>query len=235
VALGSARLRIDGEVARRFPGYAACVISVHDVTNGPSDAFSQRCLRAAEDAQRHALAEAKASQHPHMTAWREAFRSFGMKPGRYANSAEALLVRVSKGEPLPAINRLVDLYNSVSVKRVLPVGGEDLERVAGRPTLRFARGHEPFDTIRNGEPTVETPAAGEVIWADEQGVTCRGWNWRQCLRTRLTEATRHAYFVLDRLPPYGLDELRAAGEELADLIRSSSPGPSLETELLEAR
>lgn len=226
------RLQIDTEVAQRFPGYAAFVIYAYDVSNGPSDEFSSGQLRAAEQIQRRALPGGKASDHPHMTAWREAYRAFGLKPSRYPNSAEALLGRVLRGEALPPINRLVDLYNAVSVKHVLPVGGEDLDRVTSNPTLSFARGDERFDTVRGGEPVVEMPARGEVVWLDQNGVTCRAWNWRQGVRTRLTEATRHAYFVLDRLPPYGLADLRAAGEELGHLIRAASPGCSLETSVL---
>jgi DNA/RNA-binding domain of Phe-tRNA-synthetase-like protein len=229
-----ARLRIDPEVQRRFPGYAALVVYAHGVENGPSDAFSVARLREAERFQREAFAGKAAATHPHLAAWREAYRGFGVKPSRYLNSAEALLSRVLRGEELPAINRLVDLYNAVSLERVLPVGGEDLERVAGDPTLCFAQGGEPFDTVRAGEPVVERVPAGEVVWLDGGGVTCRAWNWRQCVRTRLTEATRHAYFVLDRLEPYPLEELSAAGKALAALVRTAAPGCQVETCLLGA-
>jgi DNA/RNA-binding domain of Phe-tRNA-synthetase-like protein len=228
------RLRIDPEVQRRFPAYTAFVIYAHGVENGPSDAFSVARLREAERAQREAFAGKPAAAHPHVAAWREAYRAFGVKPSRYLNSVEALLSRVLRGEDLPAINRLVDLYNAVSLERVLPVGGEDLERVADDPTLCLARGGEPFDTVRAGEPVVETVPAGEVVWLDGRGVTCRAWNWRQCVRTRLTETTRHAYFVLDRLEPYPLDGLSAAGESLAELVRTASPGCRVETCLLGA-
>jgi hypothetical protein len=112
-------------------------------------------LREAERIQRRVAGRA-ASEHPHMAAWREAYRAFGRKPSRFPNSAEGLLGRVLRGDALPAINRLVDLYNAVSLKHVLPVGGEDLEQVASDPTLCFARGGEPFDTIRSGAPVVES-------------------------------------------------------------------------------
>jgi DNA/RNA-binding domain of Phe-tRNA-synthetase-like protein len=226
------RLRLDPEVSARFPSYVALVIYARGVTNGPSDALSLEALRAAADAQRRGFAERKPAEHPHMAAWREAYRSFGLKPGRFPNSAEALLTRLLQGGGLPPINRLVDLYNAVSVKHVLPVGGEDLGKVASDPTLRFASGDEPFEVMRDGAPVVAHPERGEVIWADQLGVTCRAWNWRQGLRTRLGQETRDAYFVLDRLAPYPLAELRAAGDELASLILSGSPRVSLETEWL---
>jgi DNA/RNA-binding domain of Phe-tRNA-synthetase-like protein len=226
------RLRIEPEVRRRFPGYAALVIYAHGLGNGPSDAFSVGRLREAERVQRLAFAGREAGSHPHLAAWREAFRAFGRKPRRAPCSAEALLGRVLRGEELPAINRLVDLYNAVSLARVLPVGGEDLEQVASDPTVCLARGGEPFDTVRDGVALVEAVPEGEVVWLDRKGVTCRAWNWRQCVRTRLSQSTRHAYFVLDRLEPYPLEELRAAGEELSELVRAASPGCRLETTML---
>jgi DNA/RNA-binding domain of Phe-tRNA-synthetase-like protein len=229
----SFRLRIDDAVSRRFPGYAAFVVWAEGLENGPSDGTTQELLRSAEESQRRALGGRKPSDHPHMAAWREAYRAFGLKPSRYLNSAEALLARVLKGETLPAINRLVDVYNALSVARVVPTGGEDLEKVVGSPTLVFASGTEPFDTIRNGLPAIEHPERGEVVWLDDQGVTCRGWNWRQGVRTRLTETTRRAYFILDRLEPYSMGDLCVAGEELADLLRRVSPGCSIETHLME--
>jgi DNA/RNA-binding domain of Phe-tRNA-synthetase-like protein len=228
------RARLGPEVAARFPGYAALVLYAFDVANRAGDEGSRGALRAAEQAQRHALAGSKPADHPHVAAWREAYRAFGLKPGRFPSSVEALLSRTLRGEDLPEINLLVDLYNAISVKHVLPAGGEDLGRVVSDPTLGFARGDEPFDTVRGGENIVDHPERGEVVWSDGAGVTCRAWNWRQCVRTRLTEATRHAYFILDRLEPYPIEALHAAGRELAGLIRAAAPGCTLEAALLDA-
>lgn len=61
-----------------------------------------------------------------------------------------------------------------------------------------------------------TVPAGEVVWADDLGVTCRRWNWRQGRRTRLTEVSRNAYFILESLtPPYKAAALDRAVEEIA--------------------
>jgi DNA/RNA-binding domain of Phe-tRNA-synthetase-like protein len=150
--------------------------------------------------------------HPHLVAWREAFRAFGAK--RYQCSAEALIRR-----DFPRINRLVDLYNAVSVRWAVPVGGEDIDRVVGTVRLRFAVGDEPFD---GGDP----PKPGEVVWADEAGVTCRRWNWRQGVRTRLELGTTRAYFLFDALPELDDASLAAAMDDLEASLRA--PGVRLE-------
>jgi DNA/RNA-binding domain of Phe-tRNA-synthetase-like protein len=219
-------VRIDDAVAAAHPGYRAGFLIADGLFNGPSDAVSERELAAAE-ASWGGLE--RAADHPHIAAWRAAFSAFGAKPSRYPSSAEALMSRVLRGAGLPRVNRLVDLYNAVSVRHAIPVGGEDLDAVVGSVRLVAARGDEPFDAVpgsvenpRGG--AVEHPRSGEIVWADSAGVTCRRWNWRQGHRTRLTDATRRAYFLFDALPPLGDGELVAAMDELACLLAESSPG-----------
>ncbi|MFD0658334.1 B3/B4 domain-containing protein [Thermocatellispora tengchongensis] len=144
---------------------------------------------------------------------------------------DALLRRM----PLPEINAVVDAYNAVSVKHVLPIGGEDLAHYSGPARLVRATGEEPFDTVDRGEPVTEHPEIGEVVWRDDTGVTCRRWNWRQCVRTRITESTTDALFILERLAPLERDELTAAASELAEMLREISPGIQVESRLVTAR
>jgi DNA/RNA-binding domain of Phe-tRNA-synthetase-like protein len=149
---------------------------------------------------------------PHVAAWRDAYRSFGAKPQRTRNSLEALLRRVPSG--LPRINPLTDLYNAISVIHLIPVGGEDLDRYAGPPRLIRARGSEPFDTVSDGAEVVEHPDEGEVVWCDDEGVTCRRWNWRQARRTQLRDETTTALFIFDALEPVDDETLNAAVDDL---------------------
>ena len=179
------------------------MVVAEGVSNGPSSAPPSVVVASLD--------------HPHLVAWRAAFRAFGAKPKRYQCSAEALIRRP---EGLPPVNRLVDLYNAVSVAHAVPVGGEDIDRVVGTVRLVFATGDEPFD---GGDP----PKPGEVVWADEAGVTCRRWNWRQGVRTRLTEETCRAYFLFDALPELDDGALAAAMDELAAGLREASPGVAL--------
>ena len=95
-----------------------------------------------------------------------------------------------------------------------------------------AAGDEDFDTSADGQPVVEHPEPGEVIWRDDRGVTCRRWNWRQCVRTRITHATTSAMFVLDGLAALGTGGLRAAEAELTESLARLSPGASFASRLL---
>lgn len=122
--------------------------------------------------------------------------------------------------PKPSRSGRCDAY--VSIRHLLPVGGEDSDRLDGPLRLVIAEGDEPFDPRGDGA-AVEHAVPGEVIWRDDRGVTCRRWNWRQGARTQLTEDTRSAFFVLDRLAPMPVNQLDGATAELASGLRALCP------------
>jgi DNA/RNA-binding domain of Phe-tRNA-synthetase-like protein len=213
--------RMDPAVFAMRPDYRAELLAVDGLVPGASDSASDTLLRAAETAAREALAHRPVEQLPHVAAWRDAYRAFGAKPQRTRNSLEALLRRAPSG--LPRVNRLTDVYNAVSVLHQVPLGGEDLTRYAGAPRLVRATGSEPFDTVADGSTMIEHPDPGEVVWCDDAGVTCRRWNWRQAVRTRLRENTTTALFILDALDPMTDQALHAAAEGLLAELKRLGP------------
>lgn len=169
----------------------------------------------------------------HCESWRAAYRAFGAKPQRTPSSVEALRQRLSRDGSLPSINAVVDLYNAISVHYGLPIGGEDIATYASTPVLMRACGTEGFDTTRDGAAHVEVVPAGEVVWADTRGVTCRRWNWRQGTRTRIKTGTSRMWFVLERLEPMPVPALLEAGERLASALRRLSPAARVTMALLD--
>ncbi len=226
------RLLVNREVVNRFPNYRALILYASGLTNTPSTDESTRWLREAEEASRERFAHESLKDHPHIRLWQDAFSSFGAKPSKYPSSVEALLKRVVADKELPSINALVDAYNASSIRYVIPIGGEDRDRLQSDLELRFMSGTETFDTMNAGEPVVEKVPTGEVAWADAEGVTCRRWNWRQCRRTALTINTVNAYFVLDHLAPYPEDMLEAAAGELEHRILHLCPNATVTREVL---
>ncbi|MCC5581261.1 cytoplasmic protein [Microtetraspora sp. AC03309] len=208
-------IRVDEAVRELRPDFAVLAVCAYGLGNGPSDERSRGWLAEAAEA-------APPLDHDKIEAWRAAYRAFGAKPQRTRPSVDALIRRM----PLPEINLVVDAYNSVSVRHGLPIGGEDLGHYEGAARLVRAAGDEPSDEV------LGDPGIGEVVWRDDAGVTCRRWNWRQCVRTRITEETVDALFLLERLEPLSFDELSAAGDELFALLGTITPGARIESRLI---
>jgi len=172
------------------------------------------------------------SQHPNIIPWRQAYKKFDADPHDYRCSSEALARQVLKGNKIDHINKLVDLYNYISLKYIIPVGGEDLEKIKGDLVLDFAKGDESF--IRLGGSENEPPKPGEVVYRDEIGVVCRRWNWREAERTKLTKETKNAVIVIEGLPSISRDLIGEAIKELGELINKYCGG-SVTIEILDKR
>lgn len=211
---------ISRDIARLAPGFRALSITVDAAPVRHPDIAAE----ALHDACQAVLAGEPDWAEAHLCAWQNVFRQFGAKPKRTPCSAEALRKRVLRDGALPAIDPVVDLYNAVSLRYALPIGGENLAAYVGAPRLKVADGTESFDTLKEGQPVSETVDAGEVIWCDDVGVTCRRWNWRQGLRTRLSASDRHMWFILESLPPLPPDTLQAAGDALIEGLTQLMPG-----------
>ncbi|MDH1012878.1 B3/4 domain-containing protein [Pseudomonas nicosulfuronedens] len=222
---------IDPAIASIAPGFRALSITL--------EAAPILHPEVAEQALRRACAAFQASEpawaDAHLAAWAEVFRRFGAKPQRTPCSAEALRKRALRDGSLPSIDPVVDLYNAISVQFAIPVGGENLAAYVGTPSLTIAGGSEAFDTMKDGAPAHESPDAGEVIWRDEIGVTCRRWNWRQGVRTRLDAEAQRMWFILESLPEMPLKALHEAGDQLVAGLQAMMPGARAEVLLVECR
>jgi DNA/RNA-binding domain of Phe-tRNA-synthetase-like protein len=231
---------VDPAVFALRPDYAALLITADQLTPGPSDPGSDALLAAARAKATAALAGGPPDSLRQVRQWLDAYRGFGAKPQRTRPSVAALLRRLDAG--LPRIDRITDTYNAISVGHLLPVGGEDLTAYSGAAALVRATGAEDFDTTADGLPAVERPEPGEVVWRDDKSVTCRRWNWRQCVRTRIGPGTTSALFILDGLSGLGpdgpdnsglsRDGLAAAGAELTRTLAELNPGATFASRLI---
>jgi len=212
---------IDPTVWQSHPDYVALLVTVDGLGGVTDGARGEAALTAAEAATVALLDGRVPEDLAEIAVWRGAFASFGVKPRVARSSVEALLRRCAVG--LPRIEPLTDLYNAVSVLHLVPIGGEDLDGYDGPPRLVVADGTEPFDTVADGQPVVQHAEAGEVVWRDDHGVTCRRWNWRQGTRTRLSPATTRALFIVDGLGDGATDRVAAAGDALEGHLRSGWP------------
>jgi DNA/RNA-binding domain of Phe-tRNA-synthetase-like protein len=217
------RLLITPEIFARFPDVVLGVIIASDIDNSRESEEILAGLRQEETWVRGLFAAQPIPEHPHIAPWREAYRKFGAKPKDHPSSIENLVRRVAKGHALPRINPLVDLYNTISLRYLLPAGGEDLDQTQGDIQLTLA-GEDEAPVKLLGEPEARPPYPGEVIYKDDLGAICRRWNWKEADRTKLNSQTRRAILVLEGLPPVGAGEIEEATAALAAMIHAQCGG-----------
>lgn len=220
---------VEPAVARLAPGFRALSLTV-EAAPVVDPAVAERAMARASAT---LAAGGPAWAAAHFAGWAEVFRAFGAKPQRTPCSAEALHKRALRDGSVPSIDPVVDLYNAISIEYALPVGGEDLAGYVGGPRLAVADGSEAFDTYKDGQLVNDPPEPGEVVWRDDQGVTCRRWNWRQGVRTRLGAQARHMWFILESLPAMPLEALNEAGERLERELLLMMPGARVTRSFVE--
>jgi DNA/RNA-binding domain of Phe-tRNA-synthetase-like protein len=216
-------LRITPALFAKFPEIRLGVVIATDINNQGQHPEVLEMLRLEQTRLGERLGNTPIPEHPHITPWREAYRAFGAKPKDHPSSIENLLRRVSKGHALPHINTVVDIYNTISLHHLVPVGGEDLDTLQGDVLLTLA-GENELPVTLLGEKEARPPYPGEVIYKDNLGAICRRWNWKEADRSKLTESTKNLFLVIETLPPVGQEVLEQATNDLAGLVQTYCGG-----------
>ncbi len=227
------KIGIAPEVFQVWPDYRRIVAVARDVDNAEEDPALEALLREAEAAVRQDPSLENLKEDPRIASWRAVFERMGLNPNKFPPSIANLVKRTRSGKDLPFINRLVAIFNIVSLKYRIPCGGDDLAGVTGEVRLMPAMGDEIYEPLGNPE-AVERPNRGEIVLVDtgRKTVFCRGWCWKNGDPSKITRDSRFVAINLDAMPPFDLDTLWEAAEELAGLVKERCGG-TVDLHLLE--
>ncbi|MBU3146010.1 B3/4 domain-containing protein [Clostridium sp. CF012] len=216
------RFVIEDDFWSLFPNARIGVVICHGIDNSIKDEeqYKDMIYNSEKEALKH-LKNAEFSSNEVIKVWREAFQKFKTKKGA-RSSIEALLKRVHNGNHLGTINPLVDIYNCISLRYALPCGGEDIDTFVGDIKLTKAVGNEDFVTLGTDENA--PPYEGEIVYKDNEGAICRCWNWREAVRTMLTENTKNAFLCIELADEKRYMEFDNALKELAKTVQNDLGG-----------
>ena len=216
------KFRMEPDYLALFPESKIGILICTEIDNHIKDENKYKSyLRDCEKLALKHIENPEFTQNPIIRTWRDAFYKFKTKKGARC-SIEALLKRVSKGNQIGTIIPLVDLYNGVSLKYGVPIGGEDFDTFEGDMRLTVADGSEDFVTY--GSDKSEPPYPGEVVYKDDAGAICRCFNWRESVRTMLQEDTTNAFMIIETVAGERDDVMDQALDELQSLIETELGG-----------
>lgn len=217
------KFRIDNKIFENFPDLNIGVVIAKGVNNSGISEDIIKSLREQEIEIRNNFDTQTLLQSPKIDVWRKAYSSFGAKPKENQCSVENLYRSVLKGIDIKHINKIVDIYNFISLKYMVPLGGEDLDKIQGDIILTFA-GKNEASVLLLGDKESRPPHEGEAIYKDNISAICRRWNWREADRTKFTEETKNAILVAEGLLPETKKELENIIKELSDLVQKYCGG-----------
>ena len=214
------KIEVAPEVFAMFPGYVRHVIVARGADNSKelpelAELLLEEQRRVREDG---AFEDLKG--HPLIASWRDAFQAFGVNPNKCPPSIANLIKRVRSGKDLPYVNSLVAIFNVISMRHVLPAGGDDMDAVKGGILLTPARGNENYTPL--GSPgEKESPSLGEIVLLDtgNDEVFCRAWCWKNSDVSKIESGTGNVAINIDALPPKSAEEGKKAALETMDLVK----------------
>lgn len=136
--------------------------------------------------------------------WREIYTKMGCSSSR-VSSIENLYNIINERKALPDINPIVNYYNSISCISGIPMGAYDTTKTSGNLTLREASKGESFTPMCLNQ--IEKTKNGEIIYSDDEKVTCRYWNNKDSDKTKIDDKTTEVIFFFDVSPGISKDYL----------------------------
>ena len=211
------------EIIKRYPNITGGVILAHALKNSPTPTALKEIYFAEQQAVIDRIGSTPLSELTPLSAWRAAFRDFGVNPTKYRSAVEALLRRLTKKGDIPSINAVVDICNLISIRYQVPVAAFDARHLNGPITVQFANGDENFTPLFEKAP--EHPETGEVIFADDAKlVVARRWCWRQSDQSATRQDTTDAVFTIEAQHPNNQDYVQAAQADLLELLQTHVGG-----------
>jgi DNA/RNA-binding domain of Phe-tRNA-synthetase-like protein len=211
--------RIEESVFQMFPQFCRGIVTAAGIDNSRPSSELEALLREQEEKVRQ-NPSINLATHPRLQIWKDAYRQFGANPNKFTPSIVFLVKQVKSGKTVRSISPAVDVFNIVSLKHVIPCGGDDMDSVEGDVTLGRAQSDETFAPIFRPED-VEHPDPGEVIYVNRltKRVLCRRWNWRNADFSKLSQETQNLGINVDgMIPSIGRPEIEEAAEGLKELL-----------------
>lgn len=192
------RFMVAQEIFELFPGLKLPVAVAEGIDPTTDAAGVEELWRHSwEQAARTAQGYDSPQSHPRVAAWREAMNETGISGRKFPSSVESLLRRAFKGGEAPRINPLVDFYNAISLRHVVPAGGFDLDEIGETLELRLTRAEDAFHPLDGSAP--ESVEPDEVAYVSGNEVLTRHFVWKQSRRALLDESTSSVFLVSEVL------------------------------------
>jgi DNA/RNA-binding domain of Phe-tRNA-synthetase-like protein len=213
------RFCVEEDVFRLFPQFCRGIVMASGIDNYKPAPELEAMLREQEEKVRQDP-QIDLATHPRILAWKEAYRQFGSNPNKFTPSIIFLAKQVKSGKQVRSISPAVDAFNLISLKHLIPCGGDDMNTVEDDLTLGRADGDENFAPIFKPEE-VEHPEPGEIIYVNRKTkrVLCRRWNWRNGDFSKMTAETKNVAINVDgMMPAISRREIEQAAEGLKDIL-----------------
>lgn len=165
--------------------------------------------------------------------WDETLEKIGIDPEKNKPSHKALWERtVENSEELPNINPLVNIYNAISIKHKVPIGGHDIANIKGPVTVGPNTKELSFTQMNTNK--TEKIDKKEFVYADTEKIMTRNWVWRQSEQTKSTPNTKEIFIPIDTINRT-VEEIENIAQEVYSAIKHFYPDAQAQLAIADAK
>lgn len=190
------KFTIHSEVLKKLPEIKLGFLIIHNINiNIDTDEMAQKLTKSIKSAQKK-YKDTQLADINDIIKWREYQQKADLDWKKHPVSIESILNRIVVDQKdIGSINPLVDLYNSISIDTLTPMGAYNLDKIDGDLVLRFAEGNESYHPLSGkGQEVCET---GELIFVDQSESLCRYWVHKQSNTHKITPYTKNIIFRIE--------------------------------------
>lgn len=216
------KFRISEEIKKQYPNLKIGIVVAKGIKNRKEDNEFEKLKKESINNISDNWTIEELVNHPNIIAWRNTYKSFGIKPKKCMPTAESIIRRVIKNKMLPQISVAVDAYILVELQYFLPIGGYDLDSIDGDIQLRLSSGNEDFIPLGGGN---EKTIPDEVIYSDDSRVLTIHWNYLDSDETKITLSTKNFVLFIEATDEtIDMNDLLKATESLKKILQQFCPG-----------
>jgi len=214
------KITISEEVFKKFhPQLRIAFIYVKNINNKKNLKESEHLLHEIEELTRLEFHPESLKTHGLIAPWVVAQKEFGKEATHYHTSVERLIKIVLRNKSVKSEDVLTNLLNYLSLKHVVPVGGDDFKRIHGNLEFKVAKGREKLS------PLVFVKS-GAFYYHDQKGVLGTKFDFIKSPRTKIKEDTTSSLIHIEVVPPVKKEELNEMIAEVQQLVESFCGGTS---------
>lgn len=145
----------------------------------------------------------------------ELHKRVGVPRRKNLPASENLIKLLIKRNDLISINKVVDIYNIISIESRLCLGAHDIDKISGNVTLKITDGTENF--IPLGSEEVKPVRAGEYSFVDDNNDVICHLDIRQVDKTKVTNKSKNILYFIIGNEETNYDELEKVTNQIIDI------------------
>jgi DNA/RNA-binding domain of Phe-tRNA-synthetase-like protein len=188
------KISIEKSVFKKFPKLRLVFLQLENMDNHKLYPKSVHLVKEAEKLISLTFTPETLINHNLISPWSVAKEEFGRKAKSYHTSVELLVRDVLKQKTVVANDVLTNLIKYISLKRIVPIAVDDMDKILGDLTFSLASGWERGRVLKNLEK-------GTLYYKDEKSVLGAKLDYWKSKRTLVQASTTKALVHLDIMPP----------------------------------